>query len=207
MTAVFHITHIKNIESILKQGGLCCDSIVGERNLGPVEIAYTDLKGRRASRVVPIAPGGTLSDYVPFYFAPRSPMLYVISKGGVPGYSAGQAQVLHLVASAEQIEQSNLKFVFTDGHAYMAFSQFFNNLVNLNQLDWNIMREKYWNDTAEDGDRMRRRNAEFLVHRFLPWSLITEIGVMNDRIARDLTTILEPTAYRPKVTVCPHWYY
>lgn len=207
MTDIYHITHLRNIPSILAEGGLCCDDSVIERDLRSTRIGYRDLKERRARTVVPIGPKGTLSDYVPFYFAPRSPMLYVISKGRVPGYTEGQSPVLHLVASAEAVEHLALDFVFTDGHAYVAFSEFFNDLSQLDTIDWDIMKEKYWHDTPDDGDRTRRRNAEFLVHRFFPWSLVREIGVLNKETAQRVTALLQSSEHQPAVRVYPHWYY
>lgn len=207
MTDIYHITHIHNLASVLEEDGLYCDNTLIERSLSSKRIGYSDLKERRARTMVPIGPGGTLSDYVPFYFAPRSPMLFVISRGGVPGYRDGQKPVVHLVASAEEVQKHKLEFVFSDGHAYVAFSQFFNDLTNLDRIDWDIMKERYWNDTAEDGDRARRRNAEFLVHNFFPWSLIKEIGVINNQMANDVNALLEFAEHQPKVTVYPHWYY
>jgi len=49
---------------------------------------------------VPLAPYGCVADYVPFYFAPRSPMLYKLHKGGVPNYTGGQDPLVYLVSSA-----------------------------------------------------------------------------------------------------------
>jgi ssDNA thymidine ADP-ribosyltransferase, DarT len=51
--------------------------------------------------------------------------------------------------------------------------------VPYDAIDWDVMKSRYWNDTNEDNDRKRRRQAEFLVRHFSPWQLITEIGVMN----------------------------
>ncbi len=207
MPDIYHITHVKNITSILGQGGLYCDNTVSEKVLNPKTIAYVNLKSRRAVTPVPIGPKGTLSDYVPFYFAPRSPMLYVISRGGVPGYTDGQEQVVYLVSSTELIQQNNLPFVFTDGHASVAFSQFFDNLTNLNRVDWKIMRETYWRDTVKDGDRSRRRNAEFLVYQFVSWALIQEISVMSTQIARVIDTMIGAVNPRPNVVIRRNWYY
>jgi hypothetical protein len=207
MTSIYHITHIQNLRSIIAQAGLCCDTLTAERALGPIGIAHAHIKERRARRDVPGAMGGTLADYVPFYFAPRSPMLYAIHRGFVVGYNGGQQQVVHLVASAEQVVAKRLPFAFTDGHAEMLISQFFSNLADLTQVDWQIMQATYWNDTQEDGDRKRRRQAEFLTHRFFPWPLITEIGVMTPGVAQDVQTILRDAAHQPHVTVRRHWYY
>ena len=75
-TPIFHITHVENLASIIREGGLRCDREAAERGLAEVGIAHQHIKDRRAGRRVPLPPGGTLDDYVPFYFAPRSPMLY-----------------------------------------------------------------------------------------------------------------------------------
>ena len=49
-------------------------------------------------------------------------------------------------------------------------------------IDWELMESKYWHDTDEDNSRKRRRQAEFLIHKFCPWRLVKEIGVMNNDV-------------------------
>jgi hypothetical protein len=114
---------------------------------------------------------------------------------------------LHLVSSTEAVLAASLKFTFTDGHAEMDISQFYTDLDDLNKLDWQIMGEKFWNDTLKDGDRKRRRQAEFLVHRFFPLPLIESIGVINRTIAQQVAGLLQPLAQKPTVQVLPAWYY
>jgi hypothetical protein len=111
------------------------------------------------------------------------------------------------VASAESVLQSGLAFVFTDGHAEMDISHFYRDLHNLNKIDWNIMQSRYWNDTNEDGDRKRRRQAEFLVHEFVPLSLVERIGTINQTTARQTATLLADFQPKPTVQVHPAWYY
>lgn len=122
------ITHVSNLPSVLQLGGLCCDNRRNRDGIVCKGIAYQHIKDRRARKRVPLGQGGTLADYVPFYFGPRSPMLYTINKGNVPGYSDGQSPVLHLVSSVEEIVEAGLPFVFTDGHAEMGYSDFFDDL-------------------------------------------------------------------------------
>ena len=207
MTDIFHITHIRNLPGILQNGGLWCDRVVSQRNLAHISIAHQHIKDRRAQKQVPLPPNGMVADYVPFYFAPRSPMLYSIAHGFVEGYQGGQTCILHLVASAESVLQSGLAFVFTDGHAEMDISHFYRDLHNLNKIDWNIMQSRYWNDTNEDGDRKRRRQAEFLVHEFVPLSLVERIGTINQTTARQTATLLADFQPKPTVQVHPAWYY
>lgn len=207
MTAIYHITHIDNLKLVIEHGGLYCDSEMCDKKLNHVGIAYNHIKERRAKKKVPLPPDGTLADYVPFYFAPRSPMLYAIHTGYVEGYSGGQEAVLHLVSSADAVKEKALKFVFTDGHAEMAISSFYKELSKLDQIDWNIMEATWWNDTDADGDRKRRRQAEFLVYQFFPWGLIEKIGVKNEGMAREVRAIVSGLKHRPVVTIQEKWYY
>lgn len=207
MTLIYHITHVANLPAVLAQDGLWCDRESAQQGLAAVGIAHAHIKERRANRVVRLGPGGTLADYVPLYFAPRSPMLYAIHRNQVAGYRGGQADIVHLVSSAETVQAAGLPFVFTDGHADMEISSFFTNLNDLNHLDWRLMDSKYWHDTSSDGDRKRRRQAEFLVHRFFPWSLVTEVGVINRTAAERVHAALPGAAHVPVVSVHRDWYY
>lgn len=207
MTAIYHITHGSNLRSIIEQGGLWCNVQIELRAMTPIGIAHVHIKERRTHRAVPYGPGGTITDYVPFYFAPRSPMLGAIHTGRVAGYTGGQRAVIHLVTQVEAIAATPCDWVFTDGHAEITFSQFYTDLAQLSRIDWEIMREKYWRDTDEDGDRKRRRQAEFLIHRFCPWTLITEIGVIDQGVQRRVRELLSVAEHQPVVSVQRDWYY
>lgn len=210
MTAIFHITHMANLPGIIAAGGLWCDAVRTAKvanGANVVGIAHQHIKDRRARKVVRKAAGGTLADYVPFYFAPRSPMLYTISRGNVIGYDGGQEQVIHLVSTVEIACGLNKPWCFTDGHADMEISKQFEKLTSLDKIDWNIMKETWWNDTIQDGDRKRRRQAEFLVHQAFPWTGVAEIGVMSQKIATQVQAALNGAKHKPKVVVRADWYY
>ena len=142
MTSIYHITHLRNLPGILELGGLYANSAMARRNVEHISIAHRTIQDRRATTRVPLPPGGVLHDYVPFYFAPRSPMLYAIHRGNVQEYAEGQTPIVHLVTTAEAIAASDQPFVFTDGHAIMAFTSFYNDLRQLDQVDWDIMRAR-----------------------------------------------------------------
>lgn len=204
---IYHITPIDNLESIISEGGLLAYNVILETGTNYTNIAYENIQDRRARIRVPCGAGGLLHDYVPFYFAPRSPMLYTISRGNVENYTQGQAALIHLVSDVEDIDARGLEFVFTDGHAVMTFTDFFDDLNYLGTIDWDVMESRYWNDTNEDNDRKRRRQAEFLVRYFFPWQLITEIGVMNSTIKTQAENILQNFTHKPSVIVRNNWYY
>lgn len=114
---LFHFTHIDNLASIITDG-LLSDSTVRVTRSLRVEVGEDRIKAQRRRRVVPIAPGGVVADYVPFYFAARSPMLYTISRGNVPAYHGGQEPLVYLVTDINRVQAAGCEFVFTDRNAY-----------------------------------------------------------------------------------------
>jgi hypothetical protein len=154
---LFHHTHIKNLPKILRTGGLGSKNALAERGIVPHSIANDDIQTRRAMTQIPCGPGGTLHDYVPFFFNPRAPMLYTIHRGNVPGYQEGQRSIAHLVTTLEAV-RAERACVFTDGHAIMKPSRFFDDLaVIADALDWAVLDAYEWADTQQDPDRQRRR--------------------------------------------------
>ena len=205
---IYHFTHINNLESILNSGKLIANSILKQQQIKYLDIAHENIQNRRASTPVPCSAGGVLHDYVPFYFAPRSPMLYAIHKGGVAGYQAGQNSVIYLVADVEIIADMGLDFAFTDGHAVMGYAGFYHELEALEDaIDWELMKSKYWFDTPEDPNRKFRRQAEFLVHQFCPGNAIIEIGVINQNIQAQVCQLLRTFNTDRLVKIEPQWYY
>jgi hypothetical protein len=112
-----------------------------------------------------------------------------------------------LVSSAEAISQANLPFVFTDGHAVVQISLFYNDLKDLNQVDWKVVSHWSWHDTLTDNDRLRRKQAEFLVKSYFPFSLVKEIGVINQTMREQVLAFLENAAHKPIVSIQRKWYY
>lgn len=208
-TSIYHITHIDNLPSILKFGGLLSNSQLQQNSTQYCDIAHGSIQDVRARKAVRCSVGGTLHEYVPFYFCPRSPMLYTIHKGNVAQYKGGQQQILHLVTSADAIATQNLAFAFTDGHATKEFSRFYDHLEDLEEaIDWEVIESWSWRDTDDDTDRKRRKQAEFLVHRFVPWELIQAIGVMNSTIRDQVQDILQRNNVSiPTVKINSRWYY
>lgn len=123
------------------------------------------------------------------------------------GYNDGQERIIYIVSNIERIEECNLDYVFTDGHAVMMLTDFFNDKKDLDKIDWEIMNSRYWNDTAEDGDRKRRRQAEFLLHQFLPVTAILGIGVYDIAVKNEVDEELSKSGAQTPVKVFQYWYY
>jgi hypothetical protein len=172
-----------------------------------VSIAHRHIKSRRAAWRVTVAQGGTLADYVPFYYAPRSPMLYAIHTRYVDGYEGDQDEIVHLVLAAETVAQQD-RFLITDGHACTPLSSQHADLAALDEvITWPIMRARYWSDNDEEGDRTRRRQAEFLVWSSVPFDAVRLIGVRTTKVARRAAESLVGASHVPEIVVRPDWYY
>ena len=86
-------------------------------------------------------------------------MLYRLYKGTVAGYNGGQDPIIYLVTTAQFIHQSNTPFVFSDGHGIAAFTEWYANLSELKNVDWEAVCAHFWFDTQEDPDRQRRKTS------------------------------------------------
>lgn len=128
-------------------------------------------------------------------------MLLAIHNRLVQGYDSGQDSIIYLVSTAQAAENEGVKFVFTDGHGIMAITDFFDNLGDLSKIDWD------WANTQEDGDRKRRRQAEFLIHSFCPWELIEAIAVKDATTKARVLKLIDGAAHKPDVQVMAGWYY
>ena len=119
---IFRIVHIKNLPWLLDNGLHCGNSSHRFDQWEP--IGKADLIAGRASYSVKSPGIGRLNDYVPFYFTPFSPMLLNIKSGrnGVP--QRPNEDIVILVSSLHKIKEQGLRFLFTDGHAYLASSNF-----------------------------------------------------------------------------------
>jgi hypothetical protein len=108
---IFRIVHRNNLGDVLANGCRCRSAAVGNKY---VEIGNQELIQRRIGRSIPCGPGGTLNDYVPFYFTPYSPMLYNIKTGygGVPKRPI--SEIIILVSSLRKLKKMGIQFVFSD---------------------------------------------------------------------------------------------
>lgn len=203
---LYRITHLNNLDYILKTGKITSPNNPGA-DPNYINIGDTTLIRSRNVREITVAPKGTFSDYVAFYFGPRSPMLYNIQKGFQGVAKRNPQEIVYLVSTYDEIKKSGNQFVFTDGHAYHLMSQFFNTEEHLNEVDWNTVNLVKWNDTEDDSDRKRRKQAEFLVYREISLSVIVAFVVYNDTAKSTVLTKFAEHGYTGNIFVKPKWYY
>ncbi|MEP6960241.1 MAG: DUF4433 domain-containing protein [Nitrospirota bacterium] len=203
------LTHVDNLDTIIRRGGLHAPNHVPDDGLMYRFCHSAEVHGARVDVPIPVGPGGTIHDYVPFYFGYLSPMMLNLKTGRVDGYNEGQEPLIYLVLSAQAVEAAGIKFVYSDGHGLARITEWFEDLDRLDAVDWTMVNERYWTDNINDMDRQRKKQAEFLVHQCCPWSLIHEIVVIDSTMQRRVETIQAalPADQRRVVRVDRNWYY
>ena len=147
------MTHVDNIPHILEFGITHRNSENANPNY--VSIGDSSLIDNRVSTIRNITNGLdevietiTIGDFIPFYFGIRTPMLFVIQKGGnfVPKKKEPE-DIIYCVSSVQKIIESNILYYFTDGHAINNFSTFYDKsrVLDINNLvDFNAAFENDW---------------------------------------------------------------
>jgi hypothetical protein len=215
---IFHITAIANLARIAKSKTLLANAVLQKKKIQHGNIAYQGAQGKRATKLVAKPPGGVIHDYVPFYFAPRSPMLMAINGGKVEGCTYRQQDIVHLETTVEAIVDKGLAFVFYDYNATLDFATCYSDLKDLNKIDWPLFYETprldgycvYWFSTVNNPKhilRMETRQAEFLVHQNVPLNLINCVGAYSPEKATEVQKIFGDADIDIPVEVKTAWYY
>jgi len=202
---IFRITHLDNVPWMLDHGLHCRNSPTFDpqfRNIGSA-----GLIAKRHRREVPIPPRGTLSDYVPFYFTPYSIMLYNIKTGygGVP--HVPNEQIVILVSSLRKNHELGHSFVFTNQHAYPLAAEYFNDLDDLDRVDWPLLQARNFCHDPEDPGKKERYQAEALIYQSLPASSLLGIGCHSEAVKSGLQSEIAKRNLSMEIAVRPSWYF
>lgn len=208
-TLLYRLVHVDNLATLLQRGYLHAPNQTPDDGLSYRTIHDIRVQANRQLQPIRRGPGGTVHDYVPFYFGPLSVMLLKLKSGQVEGYSEGQAPLVYLIAKAEALIAAGYRFVFSDGHGLARFTGWYDDLAHLDAVDWALVKARFWADTPEDNDRQRRKQAEFLVWQALDWALIAGIAVYDETMCQRVEEILQrfPLRHQPPVKIVRHWYY
>jgi hypothetical protein len=208
-TPILRFIHVDNIPVYLTRGGLHASNCIPDDGMAYKTIHNVDIQSHRPVKQINCGPCGVIHDYIPFYFGPLSPMMLQLKTGQVEGYSEGQDPLVYLVSTAQEVCDSGMGFVFSDGHGIAAFTSWFDDLTDLDKIDWDMAKERYWSDNVNDMDRQCRKQAEFLVLKYCDWSLIHEIVVIDSGMKSTVEQVFDqfPTHMRRRVRIDREWYY
>lgn len=182
----YRITHRDNLGHILQHGLLNKNHADADPNF--IAIGNPEIIDVRGTTQVGLPGYGLIGEYVPFYFTPRSVMLFNI----VTGYYApkvprrNKEEIIIIRCLIETLVQQT-RWFFTNGQANDEETEHFADIRFLNRIDWECIQNSNFSKTDGDYDRQRRYQAEFLVHNAVPVNCIESICVYNDTMAAWVT--------------------
>ena len=202
---IWRIMHRDNVRWVLNNGLHCGKSACRDPNFIP--IGNPELISKRATHPVLLPPGGCLSDYVPFYFTPFSPMLLNIKsgRGGTPRRS--NDEIVILVSSLHHVAKLGLQFLFTDSHAYGSVANYYGDLARLDQIDWKSLQAREFRRDPEDPKKFERYQAEALIYRQLPVEGLLGIMCYTDAVKQSIDVQIEALSLQLPIYVRPNWYF
>ena len=205
---IYHILHVDRLASVIADGSLWCDAEIARRAPPGTTIGMNTIKHRRLNELTLTShPGLYVGECVPFYFCPRSIMLYLIHRANHPelSYRGGQTPIIHLEADLSAAvawaDENDRHWAFTLSNAGAYYFEDRNNLAQLHELDWDSIQARDWQGKKEG------KQSEFLIEHSFPWHLVERIGVMNNTIYTQVMHALAGAAHRPPVEIRRDWYY
>jgi hypothetical protein len=158
---VYRIIPVQNLEDDLLNGLICKNE--APANAKRTVIGNTEIIKERDTREVACFPGTFVNDYVPFYFSVRTPMLLNIMTGrGVP--KLPQSEIIYLCFKLTDLATDKFQWCFTNGNAAKRISKFYNDLDDLDKVDWVSIKSTDFGANNADGDedRVRKKHSDFL---------------------------------------------
>ena len=207
---IYHITHVDNLAAIVREEVLLSDATMLERGGPGVTIGMSAIKKRRIEEItVSCHPGTMVGDYVPFYFCPRSVMLFLIHCANHPDlkYRGGQGPIVHLEADLHEVvawaERKERRWAFSLSNAGSYYVEIRHDLDQIDEINWAAVAETdFRSSVVKEG-----KQAEFLVHESFPWKLVRRIGVISAEMKARTEASLAHATHQPPVEILSNWYY
>ncbi|MCI5123210.1 MAG: DUF4433 domain-containing protein [Candidatus Electrothrix sp. AR5] len=211
---VYHIVHVNRLQSIIADGCLWCDAELARRTSSGTVIGMNKIKSRRLHDLTLTSyPQLQVGDCVPFYFCPRSVMLYMIYRGNDSEltYRGGQGPIIHfeadLRASVTWAQKLQKKWAFTLSNAGSYFFEDRCRLEQLNEINWDAVQADRWSGNGVESSVKEGKQAEFLMEYSFPWQLVERIGVYSRPVYQQTVNVLPNKGHRPRIELRPEWYY
>ena len=195
---LYYITHVANLESILRLGILSHEK-VRERSIPITKIFDEEIVSRRGRIIT--SSGKSLWHYANLYFQPRNPMLYRVTK------EAGARPIAVIKVRREILDQSGLfhqDILVTDGNA-ASWGTLFHPIGT--KVMTKIIRDvnlEFWLDVS---DGKRKIMAECLVPERIPPEMIESIFVSDDQAAEQVKHQGSIIANQIRVIVDPNMFF
>jgi len=211
---IYHIIHVDRLPSIIADGHLWCDEQINARNPPGTVIGMNSIKQRRLTQLkLDSHPELYVGQCVPFYFCPRSIMLYLIHQANHAEmtYRGGQRPIVHLQCDLRRTVawagQNNRRWAFTLSNAGAFYFEDRNDLTRLGDIDWDSVQASRWSGNGISHSVKEGKQAEFLMEHSFPWELVERVGVSSQAIYGQASAAIQAAVHKPHIEIKPVWYY
>lgn len=210
---IYHILHVDRLASVLADGGLWSDAKVQQHASPGTTIGMSSIKERRLASSLTSHPTLKVGQCVPFYFCPRSIMLYLIYQQNHPEltYKGGQTPIIHLEcdlhASIAWAEGLKRRWAFTLSNAGSFYFEDRASIAQLGEINWGAVAAVKWSGPGVSSSVKEGKQAEFLLEESFPWALVERIGVQSQSLYQQVSGLLADNAHHPKLEILREWYY
>jgi len=188
---LFHMTHIRNLRSIVELGLFCHDKAPEY-----LDISNAKVNARR-SRAEPIH-NRPLHDYVPLYFNPRNAMLF-----------QKQCEFLDRVVLIEVRPEACLSdfSIFSEKNAAANDCKFAYCLSDVEKFRWDRIRAENWSSGGITNiDSKQLMMSECLISEHIDTTQFSAIHTANDRTASEVRAMLHGSRH-PDIHTSGHLFF
>ncbi len=205
-TFCYRITHRDNLAHILEYGLVNKNHTNADPNF--MAIGNPEIIDVRSTTPVNIDGYGFIGSYVPFYFTPRSIMLFNIITGYyVPKVPRRTKEEIIIIRCLIEVLVDQQKWFFTNGQANDEETAHFINLNRLDEIDWDCIQNSNFSKSDGDYDRQRRYQAEFLVYDSVPVSCIESVSVYSENMKMWAQKLINNAGKMIPVHVQKHYFF
>ena len=209
--SAYHFTQLDNIATIFKARELRADIDAKPKN----NSLDQTIKAKRRTKKIKIAPYGLLGDYVPFYFAPRSPALLQLASGDHMNKVSQNELVffrLDFRPVADGLINESLSLI-SNQHPLKTGAIFYpatpENITL--RINWKTIKSFRWNNTDEYPNRKSQREAELLIYQRLRLEQVNgakvTLATRTNLLQRKIQKMCEENDLDIDVEVQPSYFY
>jgi hypothetical protein len=210
---IYHIVHVDRLASIIADGFLWSDAAMLFRQGVGTTIGMSNIKARRLNELnLSCYPDLRVGQCAPFYFCPRSVMLFLICRRNEElAYKGGQEPIIHLEADLNATiawaEQNVRRWAFTLSNAGAYYFEDRSDVAHLGEINWDAIQARQWSGNGVSRSVKEGKQAEFLIEQGFPWHLVERIGVYSQAQVQLVSNAMQGAAHRPQIAIRREWYY
>ena len=134
-------------------------------------------------------------------------MMFSIKTGYNNVIKRSNAEIVILASSLHKLREVGTPFVFTNGHAYLQETDYFDDLSDLNRIDWELLRKRDFKRDPDDPGKVNRYQAEALAFRHVPVAGLLGIACYDETVRQRIESAVQSRDLSIRVKTIRDWYF